>query len=262
MGYKTVIVDEAKHILSWKSPNYVYKHSYLPKLKLLVRNQKLSDDIAFRFSQLALEADKFIGWIAALPEQENVVTLGMAYETLGIVQPAYAGIFEFLKALPYFAMENGINFVTPSEITRSTTAVDTLSALYPYSWVGNEKNLTSWMGNDLQQEALSKLYAVSERVNLCSDKFLQHDWLLLQTVDNFRFMSHHDAFGSNYESPYDAFTNYMNVLADFLERVDAQYPTTIENEELNALLKTINNQEKEIAVLENEIRKLKKRNKE
>ncbi len=118
-----------------------------------------------------------------------------------------------------------------------------------------------WNGNDLQQEALDKLYAVSERVNLCTNSALKLDWLRLQSTDHFRYMSHYDSFGSKYASPYDAFTNYMNVLADFLLRVEAQYPTTIENEELNALLKTINNQEKEIERLENELKKARARKK-
>ena len=113
----------------------------------------------------------------------------------------------------------------------------------------------------LKQEALNKLYAVSERVNLCNDKPLQHDWLMLQSSDHFRYMSHKDPYGTNYESAYDAFMNYMNILADFLERVEAQYPTTIDNEELNELLKTINSQEREIEGLENEIAKLKTRKK-
>jgi len=109
----------------------------------------------------------------------------------------------------------------------------------------------------LQQEALSKLYAVGERVRLCSDKPLLHDWLMLQSSDHFRYMSHKDPYGTSYDSSYDAFMNYMNILADFLERVDAQYPSTIENEELNELLKTINQQEIEIETLENEVKRLK-----
>lgn len=111
----------------------------------------------------------------------------------------------------------------------------------------------------MQQEALSKLYAVGERVRLCKDKSLQHDWLMLQSTDHFRYMSHKDAYGTNYDTPYEAFMNYMNVLADFLERVDYQYPTTIENEELNELLKTITNQDKEIKTLETELKKIKAR---
>ncbi len=183
----------------------------------------------------------------------------MGYEAFGLINSAESGIFDFLKALPYHAMEQQVSFVLPSDYAKKTEAADILSVPYPMSWVGNDKDLTPWTGNDLQQEALKKLYEVSERVHLCNDKPLQRDWLLLQSSDHFRYMSHRDAWGTSYETAYDAFMNYMNVLADFLERVDAQYPTTIENEELNELLKTINNQEKEIAALEAEVKKLKTR---
>ena len=259
MGFKTMLIDEAKHILGWKSPNYVYSHSYLPKLKLLVRNHKLSDDIAFRFSSLSLTAENFIHWIASLPEGDKVINLGMGYEALGITQPAYTGIFEFLKAIPYHAMEHQMSFMLPSELSKKNESAGPLSVPFPISWVGNDKDLTPWTGNDLQNEAIDKLYAVGERVRMCTDKPLLRDWLILQSTDHFRYMSHKDAWGTNYESAYDAFMNYMNVLADFLERVDAQYPTTIDNEELNELLKTINHQEAEIELLENELKKIRAR---
>jgi alpha-amylase len=259
MGFKSVLIDEAKHILGWKSPNYVYSHSYLPKLKLLVRNHKLSDDIAFRFSSLSLSAENFIQWIANLPEGDNIINLGMGYEVLGINQPAYTGIFEFLKAIPYHAMEHQMSFMLPSELSKKNESAGLLSVPFPISWVGNDKDLTPWTGNDLQNEAIAKLYAVGERVRMCTDKPLLRDWLILQSTDHFRYMSHKDAWGTNYESAYDAFMNYMNVLADFLERVDAQYPTTIDNEELNELLKTINHQEAQIELLENELKKLRAR---
>ena len=261
MGYKTMLVDEARHVMGWKSPNFVYNHAYIPKLKLLVRNYKLSDDIAFRFSNRSwtdfpLTAEKYIQWIKATPPEENIINIWMGYEAIGAFQHADSGIFDFLKALPYMAMEEGIGFVLPSEAAKKIDSTGTLSVPYPISWSGHEKDLSPWTGNDLQQEALNKLYAVAERVHLCSDRSLKYDWLMLQATDHFRYMSHKDQFGSNYESPYDAFINYTNVLADFLERVKAQYPTTIENEELNELLKTINNQEKEIAALEAKIDKL------
>lgn len=259
MGYRSVFIDEAKHVMGWKSPNYIYCHSYMPKLQLLVRNNKLSDDIALNFQKLSLKAEDYIRWVASLPEGENQVNIGMSYDALGILQPEYSGIFNFLKSLPYFAMEQQVGFVLPRDIAKSADHKESLSVPYPMSWAGSEKNLTAWTGNDLQQEALNKLYAVSERVNLCADNSLKHDWLMLQSIDNFRYMSHVDAYKTHYETAYDAFVNYMNVLADFLQRVNAQYPTSIENEELNALLKTINNQESEIAKLEGEIAKLKKR---
>ncbi|MDD5183977.1 MAG: alpha-amylase [Paludibacter sp.] len=262
MGYKIMMVDEAKHVLGWKSPNYVYTHAYIPKLKLLVRNNKFSDDIAFRFSKTnwndyPLTAEKFVDWIEKMPEDENVINLGMGYEVFGLTQTIHSGIFEFLKALPYHAMEHHLNFMLPTDLIKKNEPAGSLSVSYPMSWVGDDKDLTPWTGNDLQQEALNKLYAVGERVRLCSDKPLLHDWLMLQSTDHFRYMSHKDPYGSNYESAYDAFINYMNVLADFLQRVDEQYPTSIENEELNALLKTINSQEETIELLEDEIKKLK-----
>lgn len=264
MGYRTMLLDEERQMLGWKSQNYLYTHAYNPKLKLLVRNHKLSDDIAFRFSDRSwhdypLTAEKFAGWLTNIPAEEQVINLWMGYEALGVLQRAESGIFDFLKALPYHAMEQQISFMLPSEVGRKLESAGTLSATYPISWSGIEKDLSSWTGNDLQQEALKKLYAVSERVHLCRDKPLQRDWLMLQSTDHFRYMSHKDAYGTNYDSSYEAFINYMNVLADFLERVDAQYPTTIENEELNELLKTINHQEKEIEKLETEVTKLRAR---
>ena len=257
MGYKTMLIDEAKHIMGWKSPNFVYSHSYLPKLKLLVRNHKLSDDIAFRFSSLSLSAETFVKWIATMPENESVITLGMGYEAFGVIQNAQSGIFDFLKALPYHVMEQQMSFALPSEITKKSESAGALSVPYPMSWVGNDKDLTPWLGNDLQNEAASKLYAVGERVRLCKDQPLLNDWLMLQATDHFRYMSHKDAHGTHYETAYEAFMNYMNVLADFLERVEAQYPTSIDNEELNELLKTINHQENQIKELETEVKMLK-----
>jgi len=264
MGYKTIMVDEAKHILGWKSPNFVYNHSNISKLKLLVRNHKFSDDIAFRFSNtnwqdFPLTAEKFISWIANMPEAEEIINIGMGYEVFGITQPIHTGIFEFLKALPYHAIENHVNFMLPSEASKKIDTAGPLSVPFPFSWVGDAKDLTPWTGNDLQVEALNKLYAVGERVRMCTDKPLLLDWLILQSTDHFRYMSHKDAYGTNYDSPYEAFINYMNVLSDFLERVDAQYPSSIENEELNELLKTINHQEKEIEELEEQVKKLKNR---
>ena len=264
LGFKTMLIDEAKHVMGWKSPNYVYNHATINKLKLLVRNFKLSDDISFRFSDRAwqnfpLKAETYIKWIAAMPEKETVINIWMGYEAFGIFNNADSGIFNFLKSLPAFSFENGINFALPSEITKTQDSAGALFVPYPMSWSGNDKNLTVWTGNDLQQEALNKLYAVSERVHLCSDKPLLRDWLVLQTADYFRFMSHTDSDYNRFESPYEAFINYMNILADFLERVDEQYPTTVENEELNELLKTIYNQDKEIENLQQQIQKLKKR---
>ena len=263
MGYKTILTEGARHILGWKSPNYVYNSAASSKLKVLMRNPKLSDDIAFRFSDYSwkdypLDAEKYVGWLADLPEEEPLVNIWMGYEALGMRQHPTTGIFEFLKAVPYFAMERGIGFLTPSEATKKIAASDTIVAPYPISWSGEAKDLSAYNGNDLQQEALNKLFAVSERVNLCQSQLLKRDWQILQSDDHFHYMNHIDAGWTNYESAYEAFINYMNVLADFLQLVDEQYPTTIENEELNELLKTINNLEKENTALEAELKKAKK----
>lgn len=263
LGYNTILIEGAKHILGWKSPNYVYGHPYLPKVRLLTRNFTMSNHIPFQFSDTSwseypLTADKFTQWIADAPAEEEIFNIWLGYEAFGIIQKNYTGIFEFLKALPEQAFKRGIGFTTPSEAAKGTP-IDTLTAPYPLSWSGEEKDLSPWMGNQLQEEALNKLYSVAERVNLCKEKALKRDWLTIQCTDYLRYMSFKNAWGSTFDSPYDAFTNYMNILADFLLRVDAEYPTSIDNEELNELLKTINDQERTISEQEELIKKLRKR---
>lgn len=265
MGYKGVITEGAKHILGWKSPNYIYTAAPAPKLKILLKNSKLSDDISFRFSnydwsEYPLTADKFIGWIANTPREEQIVNLGMGLETFGEMQPASSGIFQFLEALPRFAAENGIEFLTPSEAIAKIKPVDTLSVMHPISGADEARDTSAWLGNKLQNEAFNKLYSVAERVRLCNDRRLKQDWYYLQASDHLYYMSTkhmadgavHSSF-SPYETPFQAFTNYMNVLADFIVRVEEQYPLSIENEELNSLLTTIRNQADEIENLNKEI---------
>ena len=263
MGFKAVMTEGAKHILSWKSPNYVYSSSAAPKLKVLLRNTSLSDELAFHFSDstwhnFPMDAEKFATALATLPEEEQVVNIWVGAETFGIRQSAASGIFDFLKALPYYAMEQEMGFMTPSEVAKKFAASDAVVVPYPLTWAGEGKDLSTYNGNDLQQEAVQKLYAVAERVHLCKDKQLKHDWLILQDVNYLHFMNHIDQGATQFESAYDAFINYMNILSDFLQRVEEQYPTTIENEELNELLKTIQNQEKEIAKLEKQLKEAKK----
>jgi len=201
----------------------------------------------------------------ASPESEQLINLFMNYETLGSIQPVDTGIFEFFKALPKFALDKKISFSTPSEVINKLKPADKISAPYPCSWAGEERDISAWTGNTLQKEALQKLYSIGERVMLCEDRRIKQDWIYLQVSDHFRFMSTKYFPGpsvySPYENAYDAFSNYMNVLSDFITRVKAQFPTSIENEELNALLTTINNQEKEIAKLERELVKMKKKTK-
>jgi len=265
MGYKTMMTEGAKHILSYKSPNYLYNTCINAKQSLLLRNSALSDALSFHFSDpqwkdYPMDAEKYIQQIAALPEQEQLINLWMGAETVGILQTAGTGIMEFMKALPYYAMEQDMTFVTPSEAVKKLAPSETIVSPYAMSWTGEGKDMSMFLGNDLQQEATRKFYAVTERVHLCQDKSLKRDWMLLQDVNFLHYMNHIDRGSSTFESAYDAFINYMNILSDFLQRVDEQYPTTIGNEELNSLLKTITNQEKEIATLQAEIKKLKKAN--
>ena len=267
MGYRGMLTEGAKHILGWKSPNYLYTSIIKPGLKVLLRNAKFSDDLTFRFPHLAWTehpfAEKFVNWINSLPESEQLINLFLNYETLGTLQPADTGIFEFFKAVPRFAIAKNIGFSTPSEIINKLKPVGSISVPYPCSWAGEEKDLSGWRGNMLQQEALDKLYNMGERVRLCNDRRIRQDWLYLQASDHFHYMSTKVFPGpsvySPYESAYDAFNNYMNVLSDFKERLKAQFPSNIENEELSALLTTIQNQGIEIARLEKEVAKLKKK---
>ena len=270
LGFKGVITEGAKHILGWKSPNYVYSAATAPKLKLLLKNSKLSDDISFRFSDTSwpeypLTADKYIDWIASTPADEQIINLSMNLETFGGLQPANSGIFQFLEALPRFAHERGIEFYTPSEVISKLKAVSELSVVHPISGADEARDTSAWLGNQLQNEAFNKLYSVAERVRLCTDRRLKQDWWYLQASDHFYYMStKHLADGavhslfSPYETPFQAFTNYMNVLADFIVRVEEQYPLSIENEELNSLLTTIRNQAAEIETLNKEVNSMRK----
>lgn len=268
MGFDSCLTAGAKHVLGWKSPNYVYSAAPAPKLKLLLTNDKLTNDISRNFNnpewpEYPLNADTYMDWIAALPEEEQVVNLYFSMDTFGSFLPATTGIFQFMRALPRFAAERNIVFSTPSEVTAKLHSVGELSVPYPMSDTDEARDVSAWKGNDLQREALRKLYGVAERVSLCTDRRLKMDWEYLQSSDHFFYMStknkddgaSHAAF-SPYDSPFSAFTNYMNVLADFLVRVEEQYPEGIENEELNSLLLTIRNQASEIESLNKEVKSL------
>ncbi len=270
MGYNGVITEGAKHILGWKSPNYVYSAASAPSLKILLKNDKFSDDIASRFSNTAwdeypLTADKYIDWIASTPAEEQIINLFMNLEVFGDFQPRETGIFQFLEALPRFAADKGIEFWSPTTAISKLKPVAELSVLHPISWADEARDTSAWLGNKLQNEAFNKLYSVSERVRLCEDRRLKQDWERLQSADHFYYMSTksmadgavHSQF-SPYDTPFDAFTNYMNVLADFIVRVEEQYPMSIDNEELSSLLTTIRNQEREIEVLNKEAESMRK----
>ncbi|MDR1706816.1 glycoside hydrolase family 57 protein [Dysgonomonas sp.] len=262
MGFTGILMPGAKRTLGWKSPNYVYQSAEQPKLKLLLRNPKFSDDIATRFSnyewsEYPLTADKFINWIASTPKEEQVINLFMNYEALGNFQKKSSGIFDFMRALPRFAAEKNIGFATPSGVLAKMKPVDKISSMHPVSWVGEERDIFPWLGNTLQQEAFNKLYEVAERVSMSQSRRLLQDWTYLQSSDHFYYMGTKNALPfSPYSSPYEAFNTYMNVLSDFKERVASEFPSSIENEELNALLTTIHNQADEIDRLEGQVEEL------
>lgn len=264
LGFTTILTEGAKQVLGWKSPNFLYGHPTIPQLKILVRNMRLSNDIGYRFSdwswnEFPLTAEKLMGWIKTTDPSEQIFNLFMGYQTFGERQHPESGIFEFLKAIPYQALANRITFSTPGDLAKKFNPISSIEVLYPHSWSGEEKDISYWTGNIMQTEALQKLYAIGERVRMCSDRSLKHDWLCLQTSDSFHFMTtktwDNFAVWPNCESPYDAFTNFMNILSDFINRVKEQYPSSIDNEELNALLTTIYNQEIKISELENQLKK-------
>lgn len=232
MGFKGMLTEGAKHVLGWKSPNFVYHNSTNPDLKILLKNFLLSDDIAFRFSDKSwsehpLTIEKFVNWMNAVPQEHQVVNLFMDYETFGEHQWAETGIFEFMRLLPGAILAHtNFTFSTPSEVLAGAKAVAPIQVPIPISWADEERDLTAWLGNDLQNEAFTKLYEVEKRMAEIEDEELQRDWNYLQTSDHFYYMSTKffsdgavHAYFSPYDTPYDAFINYMNVLSDFILRV-------------------------------------------
>ena len=264
MGFKGALTEGAKHILGWKSPDYIYTAASAPELKLLINNKKLSEDIAFRFSdgswnEFPLTADKYIDWIASTPAEEQIINIFLNMETFGDLHPANTGIFQFLEALPRFAAERGVEFVTPSEAISKIKPVGILSVNHPISSAGEECDTSCWLGNRLQNEAFDKLYSQAERVRECSNRSLKRDYQYLQACDHFFYMNTRRPVAfSPYETPFAAFTNYMNVLADFIMRVKEEFPTQVDNEELNSLLLTIRNQGAEIEALNKELSSMRK----
>jgi alpha-amylase len=233
MGFETMLTEGAKHILGWKSPNYLYCNAINPKLKLLLKNFRLSDDIAFRFSQQSwsewpLTTEKFVDWLNSIDSQQQVVNLFMDYETFGEHQWPETGIFEFLRALParVFSHSN-YTFNTPSEVSHQLQPVSAVHVPYPISWADEERDLTAWLGNELQDDAFDRVYAAEHKVKMSGRDDLLWDWRYLQTSDHFYYMctkwfSDGDVhkYFNPYGSPYEAYINYMNILSDFIARVE------------------------------------------
>ena len=267
LGYKGMLTEGAKHVLGWKSPHFVYNCNLAPSLKLLLRDVNLSDDISLRFSNTSwdrypLFADTYINDIASCPESEQVVNIFMELSALGIAQPLSSNILEFLKALPACAKDRGLEWATPSEVFDRFPSVGSIDVPDTLSWVDEERDCSVWLGNQMQREAFNKLYSVADRLLIAKDPRLLQDWDYLQASNNFRFMT---TKPSNwwidrgiYDGAFDAFTNYMNILGDFISRVRTLYGG-IDNEELENMLTTITNQGKEIETKTKEIERLQAR---
>ena len=233
MGFKTMLTEGARHVLGWKSPNFVYNCAMAKNLKLLLKNSSLSDDIAFRFSDRGwsdwpLTGEKYLGWLKSSAQNEDIVNLFMDYETFGEHQKAASGIFDFMRALPQIVINDGeFEFVTPTQAAKKHRPVGELDVMDPISWADEERDVTAWLGNELQNDAFNKLNDQAEKLALLNDEALWSDFGHLQESDHFYYMctkffsdgAVHKYFNP-YDTPYEAFINYMNVLSDFILRVD------------------------------------------
>ena len=228
MGYKGIIAEGADHILDWRSPNFLYRPKGSKNIKLLLKNYRLSDDIAFRFSEKSwkefpLTAPKYAGWINKINGNGDVVNLFMDYETFGEHQWEDKGIFEFLRHLPHEILKHKDNdFVTPSEAIKRYKPVAELDFPHYVSWADVERDLSAWLGNKMQQEAIKEIYVLEQAVKSSNNPAIIDEWRKLQTSDHFYYMCTkwfndgdvHKYFNP-YDSPYEAFIAYMNILNDF-----------------------------------------------
>lgn len=270
MGFSAMLTEGAKHVLGWKSPNYLYCNAIEPRLKVLLKNFKLSDDIAFRFSNKGwsdypLTAEKFADWLKKVPRDEETVNLFMDYETFGEHQWAETGIFEFLKALPSAVFKyTDYTFSNPTEVAAKLQVVSAVHVPNPISWADEERDLSAWLGNEMQQEAFDKLYDLRDKVYLTANKEIMQDFQYLQVSDHFYYMSTkffsdgevHSYFNP-YTTPYEAFINYMNVLSDFEIRVNAEVASH-RGDEISRLSKMIEEKNTAILKYEKEITRLRK----
>jgi alpha-amylase len=236
MGYKGILAEGADHVLGWRSPNYLYNAVNADKIKLLLKNYKLSDDIAFRFSnrgwsEWPLSAEKFERWVSSNNGNGNCINLFMDYETFGEHQWEDTGIFEFMKHLPEKILSHpDNNFKTPSELVESYPAVATLDVHHPISWADLERDLSAWLGNPMQNNAIQEIYALEPMIKASGDDKLIEDWRKLTTSDHFYYMctkwfSDGDVhkYFNPHDSPYECFISYMNILNDLMMRIKQKY---------------------------------------
>jgi len=272
MGYKSMLTEGAKHVLGWKSPNFLYCNSLNPRLKILLRNFVLSDDIAFRFSNKQwsawpLTADKYATWLNKLAPKSELLNIFLDYETFGEHNLKETGIFDFLIHLPGVVLKKTpFKFMTTSEVADTLQPVSAISVPSPVSWADEERDITAWLGNELQVAAFEKLYDLSEKVKKCNDPQINRDWEYLQSSDHFYYMATKffsdgsvHAYFNPYETPYDAFMNYMNVLSDFEIRVNKYFPDTNEQLQITRLDRLLQEKDEIILKQADEIKKLTKK---
>ncbi|HVM73274.1 MAG TPA: glycoside hydrolase family 57 protein [Candidatus Paceibacterota bacterium] len=230
-GYTAILAEGWDPILGWRSPNYVYRPKGTENIKLLLKNYRLSDDVAFRFSsrewsEWPLTTEKFGAWLGEA--EGDTVNLFMDYETFGEHQWEDTGIFQFLEHLPVEIAKNpGINFMTPSEVASAYEVRDEVDMPHVVTWADTDRDLTAWTGNPMQRAALDSVYGMENDVLLANDHKLLEDWRRMQTSDHFYYMCTKwsndgdvHAYFSPYESPYEAYIAYMNALSDLKLRVE------------------------------------------
>lgn len=232
MGYKAIVTESSKHILKWRSPNYIYRNAINPAIKVLLKNDQLSEDISSRFSNSdwsgwPLTAQKYVSWLKKIPPEEKIVNLFIDYETFGERHKLGTGIFKFMNSFPSEVFQKSdFEFVTPAYAAENYLPASTLNVPYPVARADEKRDLNAWLGNELQQEAFEKLFGLSGMIDQCTDTDLLKDWKYLQTSDHFYYMnttcfSNGDVHANlnPYDNPYEAFMNYMNVLNDFSIRL-------------------------------------------
>ena len=232
-GFKTALAQGTDHVLGWRSPNWVYRPVSAPKMQLLLRNATLSDDLSLRFgdrtwSGWPLTADKYASWLHSLADAADIINIYNDIHMFGLRHAPDTGILDFIAALPAALLaDSRFSFVTPSSLPAKLKPAGEVDVPQFMSWEDNGNDLTSWLGNDMQKDAIHALYGLAARVRACGDKMLLHDYARLQTADHFRYMSTRWFSGPRndrpnpFDSPYDAYITYMNVLADFELRLDA-----------------------------------------
>lgn len=233
LGFKTVLAEGADQVLGWRSPNWVYRPVSGPKMNLLLRNTGLSDDMGLRFGDESwggwpLTADKFAAWCHSLGDNADVINIFTRLCIFGLRFGQDSGIFNFMEALPEALLRDSrFRFATPGSIAGKYPPAGEIDVPKFVSWDESGHDLTSWLGNDMQKDAIHTLYSLAARVRASGDKMLLHDYDRLQTADHFRHMSTkwfsglHKGRPNPFDSPYDAYITYMNVLADFELRLEA-----------------------------------------